>query len=529
MRAQQQQQQHHQQQQSDEDDVLTSIGDGPSSVSQRRRLWCKLLLPVIISVVAIFFGYHNIQQVPILYYGGSSSSSSEGGYYHHSTTNGTEATPTFQEDTSASATSTNHSLSSPPSARPSSVGKLFYCGWSSSPEFIFPEYEYQRTKWNRQQIQGTTPDDILVIGMYGPCLGYPRFFKRGGPAMSAELFPGKVLWINGEAYGDLTNQITNSTNQRLYQIGPYSPPSAYHPTNSLLVYYFVVYFGFLTMDDTSRSASANEHNNPIIPNQTATTLSTSSSSSLWDWIFDPDQRRTNTGKYPGVAYFASHCVKFRQRAAQQISQIVTVYHGSGCKIAPSSLKRSRKLRRQLQEHEIYRGDINATISSNGSITATSISYTNNTTNASIPSVVHMSDDSDTGRGSYHQNYEFFHDFKYCIVMENKAVDGYISEKILNGFLAGCVPIYYGTRQVFDIFNADAFLFYDVDDPQPTLDRIRYLERNHDDYVRMLHVPVLKNGTQTVNDYFSLYPNVGNGQLNRKIRAMMGIAPYDENK
>ena len=45
--------------------------------------------------------------------------------------------------------------------------------------------------------------------------------------------------------------------------------------------------------------------------------------------------------------------------------------------------------------------------------------------------------------------------------ESKAMPGYITEKILAVFLAGAIPIYWGTEEVFGIFNRKAFIFYGV--------------------------------------------------------------------
>ena len=45
--------------------------------------------------------------------------------------------------------------------------------------------------------------------------------------------------------------------------------------------------------------------------------------------------------------------------------------------------------------------------------------------------------------------------------ESKAMPGYITEKILAVFLAVAIPIYWGTEEVFGIFNRKAFIFYGV--------------------------------------------------------------------
>ena len=56
-------------------------------------------------------------------------------------------------------------------------------------------------------------------------------------------------------------------------------------------------------------------------------------------------------------------------------------------------------------------------------------------------------------------------------------DAYITEKILNAFLGGSVPVYYGTTKIFELFNKDAFVYYDPGDPDKALKRIEFLDSN----------------------------------------------------
>jgi hypothetical protein len=87
-------------------------------------------------------------------------------------------------------------------------------------------------------------------------------------------------------------------------------------------------------------------------------------------------------------------------------------------------------------------------------------------------------------------------------MENSVAPGYISEKILLAFLGGCIPIYYGTVEIFDIFNHNAFVFYNVSDPAPALDRIRLLEENITAYMQVSRdEPILAHGNVTIDKYF----------------------------
>jgi hypothetical protein len=238
---------------------------------------------------------------------------------------------------------------SDPSPSTKATSRLFYCGWNSIPKDMFPEYDFQERRWDPNEVVNSTRDDILVVGMYGPCLDSTRFFSKGGPAKIHNLFQGKVLYINGEAYGHLDKNVI----EREYQIGPYSPPSEFPDSNSLLVYFFAVCLGIIN--------SQSEY-------------------PLWDWIFDPNQRRHNTGKHNGVAYYASRCLKFRQKAALQISEIVPVYYGKGCTLNP------------LMEQD-------------------SMSRTN-----AIQLV-------ENGRHDWVKNHQFLHDFKYCLAMENREKSG----------------------------------------------------------------------------------------------------------
>ncbi len=48
-------------------------------------------------------------------------------------------------------------------------------------------------------------------------------------------------------------------------------------------------------------------------------------------------------------------------------------------------------------------------------------------------------------------------YRFSIAFENDIVDNYVSEKIINSFLAGCIPIYDGTDDIYKYFNKDSFI------------------------------------------------------------------------
>ena len=110
-------------------------------------------------------------------------------------------------------------------------------------------------------------------------------------------------------------------------------------------------------------------------------------------------------------------------------------------------------------------------------------------------------------------------------MENTAAPGYVSEKILDAFLAGSMPIYFGSRLVLDIFNPKTFIFFDPENPQQALSEIQYLEQNPIEYRKKLNEPIITN-MEMFERYFSWDETVGNGSLKQRIRQMMGLQGDD---
>ena len=53
--------------------------------------------------------------------------------------------------------------------------------------------------------------------------------------------------------------------------------------------------------------------------------------------------------------------------------------------------------------------------------------------------------------------EFLSSYKFSIAMENSEGDGYISEKIVDAFLAGTIPIYYGDYMIDEYINPKTYI------------------------------------------------------------------------
>ena len=53
--------------------------------------------------------------------------------------------------------------------------------------------------------------------------------------------------------------------------------------------------------------------------------------------------------------------------------------------------------------------------------------------------------------------DFLSEYKFSIAMENSNGDGYISEKIVDSFLSGTIPIYYGDYIIDEHINPKAYI------------------------------------------------------------------------
>ena len=135
-----------------------------------------------------------------------------------------------------------------------------------------------------------------------------------------------------------------------------------------------------------------------------------------------------------------------------------------------------------------------------------------------PYIEELTGDTDRSQLSFVTNHENgFQNYRFVLCMESYVRDGYVTEKILVAFLAGAIPVYYGSQTVFDIFNREAFVFLDPNNPLEAIARIRELEENPREYRRMRNLPMLADGERTFQKYFNY-----DGELRDRIRAMMGL-------
>lgn len=91
-------------------------------------------------------------------------------------------------------------------------------------------------------------------------------------------------------------------------------------------------------------------------------------------------------------------------------------------------------------------------------------------------------------------------FKFIISMENsRNLDTYITEKIIHGFIAGNIPIYWGSPNIEKYFNKDRFIhFTDLYDVTATrcINRIHTILNNNDEYLKIVNENIFTGNKQS---------------------------------
>lgn len=102
-------------------------------------------------------------------------------------------------------------------------------------------------------------------------------------------------------------------------------------------------------------------------------------------------------------------------------------------------------------------------------------------------------------GAVKDKRSFLSNYKFNIAFENSSYDGYVTEKIMEAFSAGAIPIYYGDPRVAEDFNPNAFInANDYQDFDTMIERIKEIDNNDELYLEMLNSPIIQPKAQVAN-------------------------------
>ena len=89
--------------------------------------------------------------------------------------------------------------------------------------------------------------------------------------------------------------------------------------------------------------------------------------------------------------------------------------------------------------------------------------------------------------------EFLSSYKFSIAMENSNGDGYASEKIIDSFLSGTIPIYYGDYMIDEYINPKAYILIKGEkDIQEKIEYIKNIDNNKKLYKQILNQKLFIN-------------------------------------
>jgi hypothetical protein len=96
-----------------------------------------------------------------------------------------------------------------------------------------------------------------------------------------------------------------------------------------------------------------------------------------------------------------------------------------------------------------------------------------------------------GNSLRQSKFDILPEYKFCLCPENSVYDGYVTEKLIDAYAGGTVPIYSGDSSVAEDFNYNAFLNYqEIRDMQNFVEHVSFFDRNTEAYRSVYERPLL---------------------------------------
>ena len=117
-------------------------------------------------------------------------------------------------------------------------------------------------------------------------------------------------------------------------------------------------------------------------------------------------------------------------------------------------------------------------------------------------------------GTHVENKNKFTEFKFVIAFENKAIEGYVSEKLINPIFAGCIPVYCGAPDVAKYINPKRIInVNDFSSDEEVFNRMVEINNDHNLFMQIVSQPALVEEPSIYNYYSFL---LGKGKIFRDI-------------
>lgn len=86
--------------------------------------------------------------------------------------------------------------------------------------------------------------------------------------------------------------------------------------------------------------------------------------------------------------------------------------------------------------------------------------------------------------------DLMENFRWNICFENSITDGYVTEKLLEAKVAGCIPIYFGSESVEKDFNRNCFVdFTKMNNVDELYETVTSIDKNKDKFITIAKEPL----------------------------------------
>ena len=115
-------------------------------------------------------------------------------------------------------------------------------------------------------------------------------------------------------------------------------------------------------------------------------------------------------------------------------------------------------------------------------------------------------------GEIKNKIKFLSSYKFSISMENTEGDGYLSEKIIDSFLSGTIPIYYGDYMIDEFINPDTYILIRGEkDIKNKIEYIKEIDNNDELYKKIIRKKVLLSNNNKENkikkEFIEFFENI----------------------
>ena len=126
--------------------------------------------------------------------------------------------------------------------------------------------------------------------------------------------------------------------------------------------------------------------------------------------------------------------------------------------------------------------------------------------------------------------EFQRKCKFTLCFESTKHGGFVTEKITDAFFSDTIPVYYGSEEVFSVFNREAFIYCPSRDAfEETVQRIVELDGDDEKYVEMLNKPIFNTDFDYyghMEEYYSFLKHIFDQPIEQAYRRSRVYVPHD---